>query len=176
MSASERVAIKPHNIADIGEFELSRGFDEKVAARVVALSKQPGIVATAPRDASERFPDVATAMEWYQSSPDRIFYSLGYHAHLAGIIWFTKTSMLDAERTFAIRVYEPFGGHGLGTNFAKAAHHDLAEDYGGSLWADIHVDNIPSQKLARNVGYLRIEDHVSLDPTRLQLRRPGLAE
>lgn len=173
---SEIIAVKSHTIAALGEFELSRGFDETLAEQIVMQSQQPSILAMAPRDASERFSDVDTAMEWFQSSPDRIFYSLGYHAHLAGIIWFTKAPLQDAERTFAVRVYEPFGGRGLGTSFGKAAHDDLAEEYTGSLWADVHVDNFASQNVARKLGYLRIEDHTSPDLDRLQLRRPAISD
>jgi len=171
----EITRVTSHSIASLGDFELSRGFDKDLAGKVVDMSKQPNIHAMAPRDAVERFPNVETAMEWFEHSPDRIFYSLGHRAHLAGIIWFTKTPLQDAERTFAIRVYDPYGGHGLGTAFARAVHEDLAEEYEGSLWADVHVENTPSQKLARNVGYLPIEGHVSLDPTRLQLRRPPVS-
>lgn len=171
---SEITPVKSHSIASLGEFKLSRGFDETLARQVVERSMQPSIRAMTPRDTSERFPDVDGAMEWYRSSPDRIFYSLGYRAHLAGIIWFSKSTFQDAERTFAIRVYEPFSGHGLGTTFGQAAHEDLAHEYTGSLWADIHVDNIASQTVMRKLGYARVDNLASPDPTRIQFRRPGI--
>lgn len=171
---SEITPVRSHSIASLGEFKLSRGFDESIASQVVERSMQPNIRVMAPRDGSERFTDIDSAMEWYRSSPDRIFYSLGYRAHLAGIIWFSKSTFQDAERTFAIRVYEPFSGHGLGTTFGQAAHEDLAHEYAGSLWADVHVDNIASQTVARKLGYVRVDNHVSVDPTRLQLRRPSI--
>lgn len=173
---SEVTPVRSHSIASLGEFKIFRGFDETVAKQVVDQSTQPSIRAMTPRDPSERFPDVDAAMEWYHSSPDRIFYSLGYRAHLAGIIWFSKSTFQDAERTFAIRVYEPFSGHGLGTTFGQAAHEDLVHEYSGSLWADFHVDNIASQTVARKLGYTRVDDRVSVDPTRVQFRRPGFED
>ncbi|MFY9227829.1 MAG: GNAT family N-acetyltransferase [Candidatus Microsaccharimonas sp.] len=165
-----------HTIQRLDEFDLSRGFDEPLAERIVVASQQPTIRQMAPRDVAERFTDVPTAMEWYRGSRDRVFYNLGYRGtNLAGIIWFTKTPFQGADYTFAIRVYEPFVGNGLGTLFARATHDDFEQEYSGSTWADVHVDNFASQRLAHKVGYRRV-DVASPDPTRLQLLRPSSDE
>ncbi len=153
------------------QFTITEGFTPELAAKIVENSRQPLILAMAPRDASERFTDVETAMRWFHSSSDRQFYSLARASQLAGVLWFTKKALEDAEYTLAIRMYDPFVGQGLGTLFSDDAHRRFMDIYEGNTWADINVDNHASQRLAFKSGYRRISE--SLDPgsDRLQMIR-----
>lgn len=163
----------PETTSLLSGFTVHRGFNRGIAEHLVERSRQPIIQAMAPRDERERFTDVDTALDWSASSPDRIFYSLAQSAHLAGVIWFTPTQLLDAHYTFAVRVYEPYSGRGLGAAFGEVAHGDLEKEYEGAIWADVHVNNQPSQRLARKLGYRTLDGHSSDNPERVQLLRPS---
>ena len=152
---------------------VEKGFKSNTVAEVVKNSLQPRILSMAPRDASERFVDEQTAMDWYHSSHDRQFYSLRSASVLAGIIWFTKSALGDAQYTFAIRMYEPFIGKGMAIPFADATHQDLENIYKGSTWADININNLASRSFAYKLGYRAVDSLLVSDPQRVQMVRPG---
>ena len=152
-------------------FDMIEGFNGVLAQQVVDSSRQPQILSMAPKDASERFKDVDTAVNWFHDTPDRIFYSLARASQLAGVIWFTPSPAYGSEYTFAIRIYEPFVGQGLGTNFGIIAHTQLEEEGRVRTWADIRTDNIPSQRLAHKLGYRLIEDTVLSHNGRVHMLR-----
>jgi RimJ/RimL family protein N-acetyltransferase len=164
----------PETVSLLSGFTVHRGFNRGIAEHLVERSRQPIIQAMAPRDETERFSDVDTALDWSSRSPERIFYSLAQSAHLAGVIWFTPGLLHDAQYTFAVRVYEPYSGRGLGAAFGEVAHEDLEKDYQGAIWADVLSNNQPSQRLARKLGYRMIEGHSSINPERVQLFRPSI--
>jgi len=61
-----------------------------------------------PRDYRERFID-GVATNYWQQPVDKCIYELERGAVLDGVIWYSHKprSELDAERTFAIKMYQP---------------------------------------------------------------------
>jgi GNAT superfamily N-acetyltransferase len=124
--------------------ELYTGWNDSIAAQLVERSKEEEIQRYTSRDADERFVDEAAADRWYKEK-EHIVYTLLKHSRLEGIIWFTRTPRpeLEADYTFAIRMYESQRGKGLAGAFLEAAHEDLAsrKAYSGHFWLETGQDN-----------------------------------
>jgi hypothetical protein len=172
MSVPGIVTIETRNLSADG-LVVRRGYDEQMIDTIIELSKQPHVMNHAPRDHAERFTDQEAAMRWLEGR-ERVIYSLAHSAHVAGLLWFTRTPRYGAEYTFAIRMYEPYVGFGMGVPFAQKAHADFTADYNGALWADISVENIASQRLASKLSYEKVlEDRSEAAEGRINVLRPA---
>ena len=132
-----------------------RGWNDTVANDLTIKSREPEMLRNVPRDASERFCDMESARAWHDKT-SRIVYSLG-NTSLAGVIWYgyQQHPTLDAEVTFAIRMYKEARGKQLGRAFMHATLEDLSETigYDGAIWLETNTDNLAARRLYENVGY-----------------------
>ena len=133
------------------------GWDQTLAAQLVEASREPGILKHTPRDSSERFRNIDSANEWYDQDKNRIIYALAKTSELAGIIWFSNKSTLgiEADYTFAIRMYEIARGKGLSEIFARTAISDFEHKsgYSGDIWLETDADNMAAMHLYDKLGY-----------------------
>lgn len=140
-------------------FTLYRGWDQTLAHDLVRVSREEIIMKSTPGDISRRFRDVPTANRW-QKEGQRSIYSL-YGKSLAGIIWYDIRPRrdIDAEYTFAIRMYEEARGKKLAHAFMKAAHQDFTELNGDrTVWLDVAHDNPAARHLYDKFGYVPTHD------------------
>lgn len=137
-------------------YELLRGWDTSLAAAIVERSREPHILHSTPRDASQRFPTLEAAEQWHDSH-ERIVYGLFHAVELSGLIWYNKAPLPshDADVTFAIRLYDGARGKGLGRPFLEATEVDYREqtDYDGPIWLSTALDNTVAQSLYLRTGY-----------------------
>jgi len=147
--------------AEAHGFKVYEGWDDKLAAGIVAGSKEPEMRKRVPRDIAERFSDEAAAQEWYERN-EKVVYSLGGRAALAGVIWFSKNPRpeIGADFTFAIRMYEQARGRGLATDFMTAAHYDFetAKQYKGNIWLATDTTNLAALRLYEKNGYVTVDE------------------
>ena len=162
---------------DAAGLVINKGWDPALASGLVIHSLEPDIVRATPRDATERFSDISTAMEW-NNNPEkaRIVYSLFRAAELAGVIWFSKQSFEGADKTFAIRMYESARGMGFAKPFAQAVHydHEVVSGYDGDTWLETGKENISARQLFPQLQYEEVES-VDLLEHRIRMIRQGIA-
>ena len=143
-------------------FLLHKGWNDQLAAKLVDASKEQAMLENVPRDAKERFPDSQAAHRW-QSGSKRAIYSLFQDDNLAGIVWFTYHPRpdLDADYTYAIRMYELSRGKGLAYDFTRAAQTDftVSDGYKGAIWLETNSDNAPARKLYEKFGYKLVSEN-----------------
>jgi ribosomal protein S18 acetylase RimI-like enzyme len=136
------------------------GWNDEIADQLIERSKEEEIRRFTGRDAAERFVDRQTATEWYNDK-GHVVYALGQGAALAGIIWFAYTPKpgLDADYTFAIRMYESQRGRGLAGAFLEAALTDFASRarYEGNFWLEADESNGRAVHFYEKHGYEKIE-------------------
>ena len=116
--------------------------------------------ASVPRDIGERFSDQTAAQKWYANC-EREVYSLMMDDDLAGVVWFDVRPRpdLDAEYTFAIRLYESSRGKGLSYDFALAARTDMFVYRSTTgVWLETDEDNVPGLKLYEKLGYKIVDN------------------
>jgi ribosomal protein S18 acetylase RimI-like enzyme len=120
------------------------GWNDVIVRQLVERSKEEEIRRYTPRDAKERFVDTETAERWYEEK-GHVVYALCKKAMLEGIIWFARIPRpeLDADYTFAIRMYESQRGKGLAGAFLEAAHKDFASRmrYEDGFWLEADESN-----------------------------------
>ena len=135
---------------------LIRGWDDRIASQLVENSIQPEILKWTPKDHKERFSSLEAANEWHERDP-HVVYALARAAELAGVIWFTKkqTADVDANYTFAIRMYELARGRGLSGEFASATLGDFNEttNYQESVWLETDTNNTVALHLYEKLGF-----------------------
>jgi ribosomal protein S18 acetylase RimI-like enzyme len=136
-------------------FRVERGWSHGLAAQLVESSQEPEIRRFTPGDMEKRFPTVAAANEWYDATQPTV-YALARTAELAGIIWFSHRPRpeLEADHTFAIRMYESARGKGLAEPFIQAAESDfrsLAQPQ--AIWLETDMDNSRARNLYHKLGY-----------------------
>lgn len=155
---SERIIIEnKHTTAlDAAGFVVVQGWGSQLAEQLVRASREPEMQKRVARDQGERFVDAETASQWYQSN-DRVVYALGKGAILAGVIWYSHDPRpeLQAEYTFAIRMYEAARGQGLSAAFLAATQYDfeIAKRHEGGVWLETDHDNVIAQRLYEKSGY-----------------------
>jgi hypothetical protein len=95
------------------------------ARKIVDASTEPAMRQWAPDDHDRRFSDKEGAIQRHQQDK-RFLYAIGRQATLAGLAWFTEKPCpnpeISAEYTYAIRLYEPMRGQGLGQAVMGATH------------------------------------------------------
>lgn len=143
-------------------FSLYKGWNDQLAAKLVTASREQAMVENVPRDAKERFFDLEAAHTW-QNNSKREIYTLFQDDNLAGIVWFTNHPRpdLDADYTYAIRMYELSRGKGLAYDFTQAAQTDfiVSNSYKGGIWLETNSDNIPARKLYEKFGYKLVSEN-----------------
>jgi hypothetical protein len=149
-----------------------RGWDDTLAQQLVTNSTQKEIMEWTPKDHTERFPDVDGANRWYREDP-RFIYAMARAADLAGTIWFTKKSTegIDAEYTFAIRMYDMARGKGLSEEFTNIVWDDFENQagYRGGIWLETGTGNDAGLHLYQKLGY----KVVSTVDGRVKMVHPG---
>jgi ribosomal protein S18 acetylase RimI-like enzyme len=135
------------------------GWNDAIVRQLVERSKEEEIRRYTPRDAKERFVDAETAERWYEEK-GHVVYALCKKATLEGIIWFARTPRpeLDADYTFAIRMYESQRGKGLAGAFLEAAHKDFAARlrYEEGFWLEADEDNLRALQFYAKHGYEKV--------------------
>jgi ribosomal protein S18 acetylase RimI-like enzyme len=136
------------------------GWNDEIADQLIERSKEEEIRRFTGRDAAERFVDRQTAAKWY-GDKGHVVYALGQETTLAGIIWFAYTPKpgLDADYTFAIRMYESQRGRGLAGTFLEAALTDFASRarYEGNFWLEADESNERAVHFYEKHDYRKIE-------------------
>lgn len=144
----------PPQLKDAG-FTIHRGWNESLASQLVAHSDEPAIKHFTPKDHSERFRDETSAHEWHKRS-ERIVYSLSRAAELAGVIWFRKSPKeeLEADYTFAIRLYDSARGKQLSAPFMQACEDDFQTRYNPrGIWLETDLGNTAARNLYQKMAY-----------------------
>lgn len=161
----------PHFINE--ELVLYKGWDETLASQLVAHARDEDMLGSVPLDAKGRFRSIEKADQWHMSKPN-VVYSLSRAAELAGVIWFMENRFAGAERTFAMRIYQPFQGRGLGMAFARATHmdHELG-GYDGDTWLEVAREDNIARNLFTKLNY-QIYDTPGLAPHKLRMIRKGI--
>ena len=153
-------------------YAVHRGWSDDFEQQLVELSMQSHILKDTPHDASRRFSSTEMARQWYKDH-ERTVYTLAHCAidesapQINGLIWFGKSQRddLDAEYTFAIRMYQGAQGKGLAKPFMKAAHEDFRNNYTGAIWLETSTDNLAARALYRKVNY----SETNIDGTRITM-------
>jgi ribosomal protein S18 acetylase RimI-like enzyme len=139
--------------------ELYRGWSPAVAEQLVERSQEDEIRRFTPNDGLERFVSLNSANEWYKSKP-HVAYALVQKAALAGVVWLSHTPRpeVDAEYTFAIRMYESQRGHGLAGALLEAALKDFETfaRYEGNIWLEADETNERALHFYEKHGYERV--------------------
>jgi ribosomal protein S18 acetylase RimI-like enzyme len=145
-------------------FLVHKGWNTSLANDIVEASKQTHVVESTPNDSLQRFRDLGSAIIWHEQGR-RSVYSLRGDG-LAGIIWYDVRLRpdLQANYTFAIRMYREAVGRKLAHAFMTAAHTDFAhEKKNPSVWLETDESNIAAIRLYDKFGYeLAAEDGARL--------------
>jgi GNAT superfamily N-acetyltransferase len=167
---NERVALYTQSPETLGTepFQIYRGLDQVSASQLIEKSRQPEILVSTPKDASERFKDFDALDNWLTQK--RQIYTLldKQRGDLGGIIWYGskpfpegKAGYQAAQHTFAIRLYEGYTGQGLALPFMRSTLSDYvtsvvqsgrAADFHG-IWLSTHRRNKKAQTLYQRFGY-----------------------
>jgi ribosomal protein S18 acetylase RimI-like enzyme len=129
-----------------------------LANDLVVASRQPHIIdeKATPRDASHRFPDWESAMDWYEKGQRSVYSLRDEQNQLAGIIWYDVRPRPDlgATHTFAIRLYDQAVGKGVGPFFIEAAQKDFeTKEDNPVIWLETSVENVRAIRLYVKSGY-----------------------
>lgn len=132
------------------------GLEPEVVAQLIAKSREENISESVPNDRFERFRDVESYRSW--SSKGKLIFALLSAEDLAGIIWFSKKNPpidIDADTTFAIRLYSGYRGRSLAKPFMSLAHYVLPTftDRPVKTWLETDETNIGAQRLYSSFGY-----------------------
>jgi ribosomal protein S18 acetylase RimI-like enzyme len=111
-----------------------------------------------------RFSDRQAFSQWLQQG--RIIYTLfDKNNNLLGLIWFGQKDppiKLNANFTFAIRIYGSARGQGLSQIFMKAAFNDLRKNHRQSkitgFWLETATDNFAALHTYEKFGFKKISD------------------
>jgi ribosomal protein S18 acetylase RimI-like enzyme len=136
-------------------FRIERGWSDELAAQLVEASQQAEIRRFTPSDAQERFATILSAHEWYDAKQPTV-YALARSAQLAGVLWFSHRPRpdLEADHTFAVRMYDSARGKGLAEPFIQAAESDfrlLSQPQ--AIWLETDMDNSRARNLYHKLGY-----------------------
>jgi len=133
-------------------------WNETLAEKLVAGAHEPHILRWTPRDATERFTDLATTLAWYEQMERHVF-PLWDGNQLQGITWFSKhpEPVAGADYTFAIRMYEPGVGKGLAEPFVNAAMETMEQYEMKSVWLDTDATNERAIHLYKKLGFVEID-------------------
>ena len=143
---------------------LYRGWNDDLANVLIELSKQPHIAQSTPNDTLSRFRNLPAARNWHDLGR-RSVYTL-QSDEIEGLIWYDVRPRRDieADYTFAIRMYESSRGKKLAHGFMQAAHYDFAESKGNpTVWLDVDHGNPAARHLYDKFGY--VADHQEGDRT-----------
>lgn len=135
-------------------FRLYKGWNEKLAHEIVEASLQPHVVESTPNDSIHRFRDIGSALLWHNQGRRSIYTLRGNE--LSGLIWYDLRYRpdLNADYTFAIRMYKEAVGKKLAHGFMKAAHLDFAEEKGSpAVWLETDEHNNAAVRLYNKFGY-----------------------
>lgn len=136
-------------------YHVSTEWSAELAQQLVEHSTEATIKTFTPRDATERFPSVEAANEWYKRKEPTL-YALFRAASLAGIVWYSARShpQLDATHTFAIRLYDNARGQGLARPFMAYCEEDFrAHTPDARVWLETDKDNVAARRLYNALGY-----------------------
>lgn len=108
---------------------------------------------------SVRFKDLSSFKTWLTQG--RIIYTLSdINQNLLGIIWFGQKNPpinINANFTFAIRIYGAARGHGLSQKFMKTAFNDLLKNQPQSkisgFWLSTSIDNFTAIHTYEKFGF-----------------------
>lgn len=153
---SELIRVNNDNAQELKDrgFILYKGWNQSLACDLVAKSTEERIVQDTPNDALKRFSTARAADDWHNTG-QRTMYSL-YGRSLAGVIWYDirPRQDIDAEYTFAIRLYDEARGRRLARGFMQAAHQDFARlKRNLAVWLETNVDNTAARHLYDGFGY-----------------------
>ena len=109
-----------------------------------------------------RFQNRTAFSRWLEQG--RIIYTLlDQHQNLFGIIWFGQKDppiKINANFTFAIRIYGAARGQGLSQEFMKIAFNDLQKNQKNSkisgFWLETSIDNLPAIHTYEKFGFQKI--------------------
>ena len=153
-----------------------RGFVAPFADQLVEKSKQPHIRRWTPRDASERFKDLDSALERVKNNETHLLVDVNTY-DVGGVIWYGRkeppidVSPHNPSYTFAIRLYESYQGQGLARPFMRKSLSDFLEDrrlsgelrdYGASLggiWLDVDENHQRAITRYKEFGYQTVGGH-----------------
>ncbi|HEX4662455.1 MAG TPA: GNAT family N-acetyltransferase [Candidatus Saccharimonadales bacterium] len=138
-------------------YDLYFGCQDNLLQQLIELSKLPEMVATVPRDASERFTSIEA---FYQRPVDaQQLYWLLHGDEVAGVMWFRRKQppfpIADTDYTIAIRIYPAHQGKGLSRPLLTAAHADFLAHHADvrGFWLQTRADNLKAQHTYEKFGY-----------------------
>lgn len=140
-------------------FSIAEGWSDSLANELVVNSRQPHIMderTGVPNDARKRFSDRDSAQKWYEKKNPSIYALRHENGELAGVIWFdgNERTEIDAQYTFAIRMYESARGQGLALPFMQETHRRFLESHDTrGIWLETDETNEAALHLYRKFGY-----------------------
>ena len=134
----------------------SESLKEDYIKQIVHNSRQNHILDMTPNDASSRFATAtSTAQRLLYHDITLVLVDQEYD-QVAGLAWFSPQikSDVQADVTYAHRLYEKFTGRGLSIPFAKASH-AIASRLLGNVVSCVytHAHNAPAIRTYEAVGY-----------------------
>jgi hypothetical protein len=173
MATSEEIAPNSFypNLQD-HQVTVSFGWNKRIVDALVRQSQEPEILKHFPRDHYKRFLDSEAANRWFAEDPTVAFYTLrlGKAATLAATAWASgRDRLLDADRTFELRVYEAAEGRSrreLAVGFGNAVlSHLESTAYDGALGLRTD-DEDPNRRIYEDLGFRRLgkptDSHVKM--------------
>lgn len=147
-------------------FQVYKGWNTSLANDIVEASKQKHVVESTPNDSLQRFRDLGSAIIWHDQGRRSVYSLRG--DELAGIIWYDIRLRpdLQANYTFAVRMYQEAVGRKLAHTFMRAAHTDFALEKGNpAVWLETDESNTAAIRLYDKFGY----ELVARDSARLTM-------
>lgn len=143
------------------DMRLYRGWGYTVLKDLVHKSREEQILKFTPNDAARRFSDVEAAESWCRDDGRTLYTLYDHNIDLAGIIWYSHSPKpeLDADYTFAIRMYDIARGRKLAQGFMNAVHSDWSwRNRRENVWLETDTDNATARHLYEQFGYEQVDE------------------
>ncbi len=135
-------------------------------AQLVQKSKEEAIKDWTPRDHHTRFPNYEVAKKYLESLELSVLtkVSKDQQGDLAGIVWYERKPRLEADYTLAIRIYDGYGGRGLGGLLLRHSLTSFASGHPeeNAVWLSVRDDNNRAIHLYETNGFYET-DRITID-------------
>jgi ribosomal protein S18 acetylase RimI-like enzyme len=145
---------------EMAGYSLYKGWNPDMVTDLINHSHEAHIREFTPDDIDRRFTDHQAAMQWRADSRPTM-YPLYKDEELMGVIWYStrRRDDLDADYTFAIRMYEAARGKKLAAGFMKAVQWDFDQEKGVcNIWLKVKKHNEAARNLYEKAGYHTVSE------------------
>jgi FMN phosphatase YigB (HAD superfamily)/L-amino acid N-acyltransferase YncA len=137
------------------KLSILKGIKEDQITSLIKITKRDRKIRKNTHD-KERFKSIKTFKAW--SRRKKIIYTLvNSKGRLLGLAWFSKKKMYNCNFTFAIRIYPPARGKGIGLKFMKMVFEDFKKGHKKlKVWLRTKKGNLSALKLYQKFGFRKI--------------------